>query len=314
MIALAFERYGGDLAEKLRHVALMGGIGPGVFLVQQLFAFMTAGIGIVIVRRSRRHDYAPPVAILVPAHNEAHLIAATIAAFFDHARLVEVLVRHGFFQLSLLGYDGILGIPGMFLAYRKAALDRAGAIVQGMNGVDTDICLRMSAAGYRSLAEPAAIYHSETPRTWAHMREQRTRWFRSIYHLAGHNRHTIFGRQTMAGAIVLPLQLVNAARRTMLAPMLIYATLVLVVFPSLLPGLRWQPIVATVVGLPALMTVMICLLHRRWRAVLYVPHYLVFRIVRSYFTIAAVLSLVYPPIEPRLPGRRGRTSGDPGSR
>jgi len=47
------------------------------------------------------------------------------------------------------------------------------------------------------------------------------------------------------------------------------------------------------------MSVGICLLHHRWRAVLYVPEYLAFRIVRSYFTLAAVLSLIYPPVDVR---------------
>lgn len=405
VIAAMVERHGAQFAQRMRDLALMGGVGPGAFLVQQLFAIMTAGIGIAMVRRSRRASFAPPLAILVPAHNEAHLIAETIGAvdraaarydalvrlyivdnastddtlavaeaaieqcehltgrvltcptpgkaialnygldritepfvvridadtvigerclevalrhfadpqigavgglpmpvgersFFDRVRTVEVLVRHGFFQLSLFGYDGILGIPGMFVVYRKSALDAVGPIVQGMNGEDTDICLRMSAAGYRSLSDPVAVYQSETPRTWAHMREQRTRWFRSIYHLSGHNQHAIFNRQSMAGAIVLPLQLVNAARRAMLAPILIFTVLLLGVFHSVLPTLRWQPVAATVIGLPFVMAVLICLLHRRFRAVLYVPEYLVFRIIRSYFTLAAVLSLVYPPVRP----------------
>ncbi|MBZ5737782.1 glycosyltransferase [Nocardioides mangrovi] len=405
--AALVERYAGPLTRAMRDVALLGGIGPGVFLVQQVLALLTAGIGLVLLRRSSRRPYAPPVAVLVPAHNEAHLIAATIDAvdraaaayagtvrlyvvdnastdetiavaetaiehcpnltgevlvcitpgkaialnyglaritepfvvridadtvvgegclaramrhfadggvgavgglplpttldtFFDRARTVEVLVRHGFFQISLMGYDGILGIPGMFVAYRKAALDEVGPIVQGMNGEDTDICLRMGTAGYRCVSDPRAVYRSETPRTWAHMREQRTRWFRSIYHLSGHHRHAIFSSASMAGAVVLPLQLINAARRAMLVPMLIFAFLLLVVFHAVLPTLRWQPVVATIVGLPFLMAVLVCLLLGRPRAVLYVPEYLVFRLVRSYFTLAAVLSLIYPPVRPPL--------------
>jgi hypothetical protein len=42
----------------------------------------------------------------------------------------------------------------------------------------------------------------------------------------------------------------------------------------------------------------------------------VFRVVRSYFTLAAVLSLNYPPLHPRWPGfrrRRPSRAADPGS-
>ncbi len=281
------------LIDWMRSWALLGGVGPGLFLVQQAFTMLTALIGLVIVRRSRRKHraFAPDIAVLVPAHNEAHGIAATIDAvaeaargyrggvhlyvvdnastdttvvvarstiaaadglsgevlvcdepgkaialnyglarireefvvridadtvigaacldialqhladpkvgavggvplpssersFFDRVRRVEVLIRHGFFQVSLLGFGGILGVPGMFTVYRKAALDQVGDLVQGMNGEDTDICLRISAAGYRVVVDPSAVYYSETPQSWAHMREQRLRWFRSIYHVS----------------------------------------------------------------------------------------------------------------------------------
>lgn len=387
----------------MRIYGLLGGVGPGVFLVSQVFAFVTALIGLVIIGRSRRQQFAPRVAVLVPAHNEAHDIELTILAldraaaryagevhlyvvdnassdttakvarkaidecstltgtvlhckrpgkaialnyglrripeefvvridadtvvgerclqiamrhladpgvgavgglplptavetFFDRVRTVEVLVRHGFFQISLMGYDGITGQPGMFVAYRRAAIDAVGLIVQGMNGEDTDICLRFASAGYRMLADPKVEYRSEVPQSWAHMREQRVRWFRSIYHIAGHNRHAIFNRHSMAGAIVLPLQLLNAAHRAMLTPLILYSVLVLTVFRGTFPGLTPGPVVAMVLGLPMLVAIGVCLGLGRPRAVLYVPEYLFFRLVRSYFTLSAVLSLVYPPL------------------
>ena len=359
-MAASIERYGGGRAKRLRNVALMGGIGPGIFLVQQLFAIMTAGsassscdvrVGMTSPHRSRcwsrpttrRTCIAATIdavehAAAAPTHGTVRLYVVDNAStdhtidgrrdgdralrppdrrrcssatrrarrsrsttasphhravrrpdrcrhrhrrellrrmpcatsptrrsarsvgcryprrtstFFDRARLVEVLLRHGFFQISLLGYDGIIGIPGMFVAYRKDALDRAGAIVQGMNGEDTDICLRMSAAGYRSMAEPRPCYQSETPRSWAHMREQRTRWFRSIYHLAGHNRHTIFGRaHDGRGDRACRSSSSTRPGGRCSRPMLIFATLLLVVFHSVLPTLRWQSVVATVSDCP----------------------------------------------------------------
>ncbi|MED5811061.1 glycosyltransferase [Mycolicibacterium sp. 050232] len=389
----------------LRRWALLGGVGPGVFLTQQIFAIITATIGWIVIWRSRRATFAPRLAVLVPAHNEAHGIAQTIrsvdsaAASYDghvhlyvvdnnssdttyeaaeHAlaqceritgvvlecrqpgkaialnyglshiaedfvcridadtiigpgcldismrhfandrvgsvggmplpteertlidkvRLVEVLLRHGFFQISQVGYRGVLGVPGMFAIYRRAVLLQVGGIVQGMNGEDTDICLRMDAAGYHTLAEPKAIYYSETPASYAHLREQRTRWFRSIYHITAHNRGAVFDRRSITGTVVLPFMLANAARRGMLASILIFALFVDFVFRAAFGGLRWEPVLASVLGMPMIMAIAVCLLWRRPDALLYLPAYLCFRVLRSYFTLSAALSLVYPPLDP----------------
>ncbi|MCK0172984.1 glycosyltransferase family 2 protein [Mycolicibacterium sp. F2034L] len=389
----------------LRQWAVLGGVGPGVFLVQQVFAILTAIIGIVIVKRSRRVAFAPRMAVLVPAYNEAHGIADTIAAvdraaatyhgqvhlyivdnnsrdktaevaeraleacalitgqvlhcaepgkaialnyglarmkedfvcridadtvigagcldkvmrhfanprigsvggmplpthertWIDKVRLVEVLMRHGFFQISQIGYQGVLGVPGMFAVYRRSVLTEVGGFVVGMNGEDTDICLRMDTAGYHTIADPSAVYYTETPATYAHLHEQRTRWFRSIYHIAAHNRGIVLDRRSIAGAFVLPFMLANAGRRAMLLPVLIFAIFAFVVFQNTFTTLHWQPVVATVLGLPMIMAILICLLWRRADALRYIPIYLCFRLLRSYFTLTSALSLVYPPLEP----------------
>ncbi|MBT1258348.1 glycosyltransferase family 2 protein [Rhodococcus erythropolis] len=401
------------LVDTLKHWAILGGIGAGVFLMQQLLAASTALLGIRALKKSRSHDFAPPAAVLVPAHNEAHDIGDTIAAvdeaagtypgrihlyvvdnastdnthhvaeqiigecinitgtvldcptpgkaialnmgidhieeefvvridadtvigagcletamrhfadpnvgcvggipmpreqktWIDKCRLIEVYMRHGFFQVSLDGYQGVMGIPGMFAIYRRAPVVEVGGMVQGMNGEDTDICMRLAAAGYHNVADPKAVYYSETPASYAHLLEQRTRWFRSIYHLAARNRALLLDRQTMIGTFVLPFNLVNAARRAMLAPLLIFAAIAGFAFPSTFTTLQWQPIVATMLGMSMIMTVIVCLI---WQpsSVKYVPAYLCFRLLRSYFTLRSTLSLIYPPIHPHLPsGLMGR--------
>ncbi|WP_127783389.1 glycosyltransferase family 2 protein [Rhodococcus sp. X156] len=415
LAALVAQRFGPVLSG-MREVALLGGVGPGIFLVQQVIVLIAAGIGVVLVARSRQVRFAPPIGVLIPAHNEAHGIAETIAAvdraagvyaasvhlyvvdnvstddtariaeramgrahhlsssmlscptpgkaralnygldrltepfvvridadtvisdhcleqvvrhfhddrvgavgglplpaknetFIDRVRLVEALLRHGFYQVARLGYDGIVGIPGMLTAYRGSALAETGPISQGMNGEDTDICMRMNSLGYRCLVEPRAVYHAEVPLTWAHLTEQRIRWFRSTYHVAAHHRRALLRQGSMAGAVVLPFALWNAARRAMLLPVLLFALLTFGVFSGTFTGLRWEPVLAMVIGLPALFAVAVCLLLRRPRAVLYVPEYLLFRLVRSYFTLAAVLSLKFPPLgspKARLTSRQVR--------
>lgn len=396
-----------NAVETLKHWAILGGIGAGVFLMQQILAASTAVLGFRTLRRSRNLHFAPPAAILIPAHNEAHSIAATISSvddgattypghihlcvvnnastdatrdiaeqaigncthitgevldcptpgkaialnmginhireefivridadtiigsgclenamrhfaepdvgcvggmpmpaeentWIDKCRLIEVYMRHGFFQVSLDGYRAVMGIPGMFAIYRRSQLLEVGGMVQGMNGEDTDICMRLTAAGYRSVADPRAVYYSETPASYAHLLEQRTRWFRSIYHLTARNRAMLFDRQTMVGTFVLPFNLVNAARRAMLAPLILFALIAGVAFHTTFTAMRWQPIVATLLGMSAVMTVVVCLI---WRptSIKYIPMYLGFRLLRSYFTLGSALSLIYPPIHPRLP-------------
>ncbi|GAA3947353.1 glycosyltransferase [Gordonia caeni] len=399
----------GEAVDRLKDWAILGGIGAGVFLMQQLLAASTAVIGAGALRRSRKLEFAPPIGVLVPAHNEAHSIAATVAAvdtaalsyagrihvyvvdnastdgtreaaesaiadcthitgrvldcptpgkaialnlgiehiaedfvvridadtvigddclrhamrhfaepdvgcvggipmpmeertWIDKCRLIEVYMRHGFYQVSLDGYDGVMGIPGMFAIYRRDQVRAVGGMVTGMNGEDTDICMRLTAAGYRSVADPRAVYYSETPASFAHLREQRTRWFRSIYHLAGRNRRMLFDFRTMAGTFVLPFNLVNAARRAMLAPLLIFTVIATMIFGATFPGMRWQPIVATLLGMSMILTIIVCAM---WRSssVKYIPMYIAFRVLRSYFTLAAALTLIYPPMRPRVPQR-----------
>lgn len=400
------------VVDALKNWAILGGIGAGVFLMQQVLAAATALFGMRALRRSRRSQFSPTAAILVPAHNEAHSIGATIASidegaatypgrirlyvvnnassddtrraaeaaitdcihitgevldcptpgkaialnmgiehireefvvridadtmigpgcldtamrhfanpdvgcvggipmpaeektWMDKCRLIEVYMRHGFFQVSLDGYQGVMGIPGMFAIYRRSQIIRVGGMVQGMNGEDTDICMRLAAAGYHSVADPKAVYYSETPASYAHLREQRTRWFRSIYHLAARNRAILLDRRTMVGTFVLPFNLVNAARRAMLAPLIIFAAIAGIAFNSTFTTMRWQPIVATMLGMSMIMTVIVCLL---WRptSVKYIPMYLGFRLLRSYFTLGATLTLIYPPMHPRRPRLRRR--------
>lgn len=387
----------------MRSMALLGGIGPGVFLVQQLFSITFASMGALRYRTGRKAHFAPPLAILVPAHNEAHSIASTIHAVDSAAetyegqiriyivdncsrdetsavsqkaidecqhiegmvlycgepgkaialnfgmdqiaeefivridadtvigpnclaiamkhfadpkvgavggvplpkektglipkvRLVEVLLRHGFFQVALGGFNGILGVPGMFAVYRHSAVREVGGTTEGMNGEDTDIVLRINAAGYTVVSDPTAIFYSETPASIAHLREQRLRWFRSIYHIAAHNRHLLLHPRLITGSVVLPFMLMSAARRAMLAPLIIYCLLVWALFQDTYVHLYVQAALAMIFGMPMLMAVFVCLLWRRLDALPNIPLYLAFRVLRSYFTLAAALTLIYPPI------------------
>lgn len=385
----------------LRNIALLGGMGPGVFLAQQLFTLQLGVVGTLRNQISGRKAFSPPVAVLVPAHNESHLIAKTIdaidaaAACYDgpvrivlmdncsvdntaeiaeealarcrcargevidspepgkakalnHGlslidedfivridadtqidrkalriamrhfandnvgsvgglplpfknngtlgkfRAIEVLNRHGFFQVALGAFNGILGLPGMFVIYRRDVLMQAGGITEEMNGEDTDIVLRMTNLGYRAVSDPSARFRTEVPETIAHLREQRTRWFRSLYHVTAHNRAMLFQGNLITGAVVLPFTLMNGARRAMMAPLAIYGALLFFVFGGIYDHPHLVTVIAVLLGMPFVMSCLVVLFWRRPDLLFYMPLYMGFRLLRSYYTLGAILTLVYP--------------------
>ena len=147
-------------------------------------------------------------------------------ALFDRARLLEVLVKHGFYSVAMGAVNGVVGIPGMFVVYRTHHPRYLGGFVEGMNGEDTDISLRIGELGFHSVVDPKLRYVSEVPSSYSHMREQRMRWFRSIYHISSRCRDLIYGGgKTLRGKVILPYMLITSARRAMLMHLNIYGGL-----------------------------------------------------------------------------------------
>jgi cellulose synthase/poly-beta-1,6-N-acetylglucosamine synthase-like glycosyltransferase len=212
---------------------------------------------------------------------------------FDHARLLELMVKHGFYSVGLSAVNSVVGVPGMFAAYRVDIPRRLGGFVQGMNGEDTDMSLRIGELGYRSYVDPRITYVSEVPTTFEHLREQRIRWFRSVFHVSARCRDLIYSnRLSVRGKIMLPYMLLNSAMRAMMVPMILFGILILV-GPGLKPrSIPWQAILAVVIGAPAMMAVMCAFLNKSLRGVLYVPEYILFRLLRSYLTLESNLSIV----------------------
>lgn len=211
---------------------------------------------------------------------------------FDRARFLEVAVKHGFYSRAFSTIDSVVGIPGMFSVYRTHLPRDLGGFVSGMNGEDTDISLRAAETGYKLVVDPSVRYFSEVPATYEHMREQRTRWFRSTFHISARCRDLIYSRhRTVRGKIVLPYMLVNSARRAMMIPLAIFGLIEHVTVLDSFNSLIWQSLVAVMIGAPALMAVLSALLLRRPIAILYIPEYLLFRALRAYFTLESMLSI-----------------------
>jgi glycosyltransferase involved in cell wall biosynthesis len=221
---------------------------------------------------------------------------------FDRARLLEVLLKHGYYQIAYGAIDAIVGIPGMFAAYRVEAVRAAGGFVQGMNGEDTDVSLRIGEMGYRLIGDPRAEYVSEVPVTYWHMREQRMRWFRSVYHVSSRNKFYLNGwHLSLRGKVILPFMLLNSARRAMQIPLAIFGALHLTLGLDPMSPITGTAVLAVLLGAPMLMGAVASLANGRAWALIGLPEYALFRALRSYFTLESVLSIAFAPDQPRPP-------------
>ncbi|ODT72802.1 MAG: hypothetical protein ABS75_03095 [Pelagibacterium sp. SCN 63-23] len=386
------------LVRDLRGLSLLGGTGPGVFLFLPALFFILYVWGTFLAFIDPPKPFAPAVTVIIPAHNEAHVIGRTLAAveaaahhydgevkvvvlnnnssddtvaateaalarlprirgrvvdvptpgkavalnrgiaevdtdyviridadtqvlpkalatamrhfshpqigivggvplppgggLFDRARLIEVLLKHGYYQIAYGAVDGIVGVPGMFAAYRTDAVRAAGGFVQGMNGEDTDVSLRIGEMGYRIIGDPNVQYVSEVPLTYRHMREQRMRWFRSVYHVSARNRTYLDDwRASLRGKAILPFMLLNSARRAMTVPLAIFGVLHLTLGLDASATLTGQAVLAVMLGAPALMGAFAALVNGRVEGLLALPEYVLFRMLRSYLTLESVLSI-----------------------
>ena len=206
-------------------------------------------------------------------------------------RAVEVYLNQGFGRLGLCAVDGLLSMPGIFSAYRRSCLVELSGFAEGINGEDTDIVLRTGRLGYRLVNDPRLQVYSEVPATLGHLREQRLRWFRSIYHVASRNRSAITMRQGVRGCFTLPWALVQSARRSMMVPILLYAVVVAALEPSALYLRSGATIVAIFAGSSLLITLAVLGVYRRWQLLPYVPAYLGFRLLRAYLSLDSLFTL-----------------------
>jgi len=387
-----------DFIQNLRDVALMGGVSVGIFLFVPLVYFLLNVLASLQSIFRRHRTYQPPITLIIPAHNESHVIGACIAAAdaaagryggpvtlfvidnasiddtseqvraaladarhlegellheprrgksfalnrgldavetgyfarvdadtllsqdalmrafnhfgdtkvgvvgglalppgngpFDGPRYIEVLLKMGYDQVGLGAADCIVGIAGMFACYDTRAARLVGGFAVGMNGEDTDIAFRIGEAGYRLLVDPAVTFISEVPRTFSHLREQRTRWFRSIFHVTARNIQDFLPpRISTRGWLVLPYMLTNTARRAMALPLVIFCVNFLILDADPYATLRAISILALFIGTPMVNAILAIVVNLRLAALISIPSYIVFRMLRSYLTLEALLSM-----------------------
>ncbi len=213
-------------------------------------------------------------------------------SFFERARLAEVMINHGYHAIATEAIDGLVAIPGMFAVYRAHLPIQLNGFAFGLNGEDSDMSMRIAELGYRITVDPRVRYESEVPATFAHMREQRMRWFRSVFHITArcHNAMQL-KRGSLRGVVILPIMLLNTAIRTMVLPLIIFG--VMETLEPFTQGARpqWQAIGAVMLGSPTLVAIGAVLINRAPKGILYLPEYTVFRLYRGYFTLESMLSI-----------------------
>ncbi len=213
---------------------------------------------------------------------------------YDGPRLIEVLLRAGYDQVGLGAADVIVGIPGMFACYRTDVARAVGGFAYGMNGEDTDMSLRIGEAGYRLISDPQLTVVSEVPRTFYHLREQRLRWYRTLYHVLARNRQLLDGPNfSVRGWIVFLYLLMNTARRAMGWPLILFAINFLLMYPDPRSTMQVASVLAVFLGAPLINAVIAVIVNLRFWALLHLPSYIVFRMFRYYFTLESALSLTY---------------------
>ena len=226
---------------------------------------------------------------------------------FDRARMLELLVKHGFYSVGLSAVNSVVGVPGMFALYRTDLPRQLGGFVQGMNGEDTDMSLRIGELGYKLVVDPRIQFISEVPATYAHMREQRMRWFRSVYHISARCRDLIYSRRlSVRGKVMLPFMLVNSALRAMMVPLILFGVLLFAMPSQEFRQIPYQAILAVMIGAPACLAAICVLINGMPKAILYLPEYLVFRVLRAYFTLESNLSIILKGQGRHLYSRRSR--------
>jgi cellulose synthase/poly-beta-1,6-N-acetylglucosamine synthase-like glycosyltransferase len=216
---------------------------------------------------------------------------ATTPRWLYPLRMIEVYYGVAFLRVAQAAADGVMVMPGLIAAYRRNALDELGGFAEGINGEDADITMRIGRLGYRIVTDPAVKVYTEVPEDLAHLREQRQRWARGLFHMAGRNMSTIWMRQGVRGLWILPWSLFNAARRLMMIPVLLCALTVELLEPTVFALREISVVAGFIVGLQLIVILVILLAHRQFRVLPFIPAYLVFRLFRSYIAFEALLTL-----------------------
>ena len=216
--------------------------------------------------------------------------------WFHHLRALECLFQFRFARLGQSLVDGIVVIPGTFVAFRREPAMLAGGFPVGMNGEDCDLTMQLGRLGYRAVVDPRIRSEEDVPRSAGEFVEQRTRWARAGFHT--YARH-------------MPLQVGSAGPRVwlwtvrrgfawfslqagMVAP--IFMLELLLTHPTYRHNIVTFTLLYAAVGaIPLVISLPLAVKYRYWRSLPWLPTWFVFAFLRRLATLEAVISLPTRP-------------------
>jgi hypothetical protein len=206
-------------------------------------------------------------------------------------QLIEYCYTIAFCRVAASALDGITVMPGSIAAYRRRLLNELGGFGRGFNGEDSDITMRIGRLGYRIVTDARVRVSTEAPRTLGQLREQRQRWSRGRFHMAGRNLSSISMRQGIRGLWMLPYSVFSASRRCLTIPLLVCAVMVSLGGPA---PWSWGGILSLArlaVGIQLSTSGVLLVAQREFSALPFVPFMAGYRLLLAYISLEAMLTL-----------------------
>ena len=219
------------------------------------------------------------------------------SSIFRHVREIEVYHNVGFSRIAQSAIDSVTTVTGVVTAYRREPLLEAGDFSVGINGEDTDMTIRIGRLGYRVVVDPDIKVFSEVPGSWAHLKEQRIRWSRSIFHSFARNCSAIWLLQGVRGLWFLPNSVWSIFRRLLVVLILVYLGVAVLVNPSVAALWPVGAVGALIAGPSLILTLITLLIYRKFSLIPFLPAYLVFRLARAYIVLEMLFTLSLKPNE-----------------
>ena len=222
---------------------------------------------------------------------------ADTVTWFHRLRTLETLFQFRFLRLGQSLVDGIVCIPGTFIAFRRAPTEAAGGIVTGMNGEDCDQTMQIGRLGYRVVVDPRIRSYEDVPRSVGEFIEQRTRWARAGFHV--YARHVPL-RSGLAGPRVWFWSVRRGFSWFSLQAGLVAPILMLelaVTHPTYRRNLVTVLVLVVVGGAVGLViSLPFAARHRRWQSIVWLPTWFAYAALRRVATLEAVISLPTRPV------------------
>jgi len=227
-----------------------------------------------------------------------------MTTWIERMRAVEVYYGAVFKRTSQGAVDAISVLPGAAVAFRRDLLVQVGGFSEGMFGEDADITVRVGRLGYRIVSDPNIKVFSEQPRNLRELREQRMRWACGLIHMIGRNRSAMSGRQGLRGVWTLPWACFVMFRKILLIPFAAAAIGLITLDHSLLPLREVGAAGAILLGLQLVAMAAVLAAVGGGSLIYFLPSYLVFRVIVSYFALEMLLTVQLKetrPLSPPLP-------------